>query len=166
MSAKSTKKGKKDTSRRVVTKAELENRIRELEKEIKEKSDALLRAYADFQNYQKRVEKEIADNIKEAKKRLIGEILDIYELLEKTLEDKSPKEGIKSIIKKIEKLLEKENIQPIESLGKPFDHRLHYAVSTVKGSKDDIIVNEVKRGYLMDGELLRPSLVVVSKKED
>lgn len=147
------------------TTKELRARIKELEKSLKEKEDALLRAYADYQNYQKRVEREMQEISIKSKMEIARELVEIYELLGEALKDQNPKEGLKSIMKKIEKVFEKEEIEPIESIGKPFDYNLHHAVSIVhEEGKDNIVVDEVKKGYTMKGKLLRPSLVIVSRE--
>lgn len=153
------------TSKKRETVKELKARIKELEESLKEKEDALLRAYADYQNYQRRVQKEINEISIKSKMEIAKELVDVYELLQKAMEDEDPREGLKSIMKKIKKIFEKEDIKPIECIGKPFDYNLHHAISVVhRKGKDNIVVDEVKKGYTMKGKLLRPSLVVVSKE--
>ncbi len=160
----STTKGKKTSTKKI---NELKSRIEELEEQLREKNDALLRSYADFQNYQKRMERELENKAEEAKREFIEELINIYELLREAYEDKNPKEGLKSILKKIEEIFEREEIKPIDCIGKSFDHNLHHAVSIIHDkNKDNIIVDEVKRGYTVKGKLLRPSLVVVAKQKE
>ena len=160
----STTKGKKTSTKKI---NELKSRIEELEEQLREKNDALLRSYADFQNYQKRMERELENKAEEAKRGFIEELINIYELLREAYEDKNPKEGLKSILKKIEEFFEREEIKPIDCIGKSFDHNLHHAVSIIHDkNKDNIIVDEVKRGYTVKGKLLRPSLVVVAKQKE
>ncbi|MCD6236889.1 MAG: nucleotide exchange factor GrpE [Thermoplasmata archaeon] len=160
----STTKGKKTSTKKI---NELKSRIEELEEQLREKNDALLRSYADFQNYQKRMERELENKAEEVKKGVIEELINIYELLRKAYEDKNPKEGLKSILKKIEEFFEREEIKPIDCIGKSFDHNLHHAVSIIHDkNKDNIVVDEVKRGYTIKGKLLRPSLVVVAKQKE
>ena len=71
------------------------------------------------------------------------------------------------MISNIEKLFEKEQIKCIECVGKKFDHNIHHAVTTIdKGDcEDNLIVEEVKKGYMLNEKLLRPSQVIVVKKE-
>ncbi|HEC87497.1 MAG TPA: nucleotide exchange factor GrpE [Thermoplasmatales archaeon] len=160
----STTKGKKTSTKKI---NELKSRIEELEEQLREKNDALLRSYADFQNYQKRMERELENKAEEVKREFIEELINIYELLREAYEDKNPKEGLKSILKKIEEFFEREEIKPIDCIGKSFDHNLHHAVSIIHDkNKDNIIVDEVKRGYTVKGKLLRPSLVVVAKQKE
>ena len=160
-----TDKKKDPTTKKPINlKKELDN----LKKDIKEKDQQLLRSIADFQNYQKRMEKLLILKEEETKKKYIAELIDINELLKKALEDNSPKEGLKLMITNIENFFEKENIKYIECVGKKFDHNFHHALTTLEKDdcEDNTILEEVKKGYMMNDKLLRPSHVVVSKKKD
>lgn len=147
--------------------SKLEKEVKTLQQELKEKNDKLLRSYADLQNYQKRMEKEIEQRGYEIKKRYLLELVDLNELLKKAYEDENPKDGLKLILNNLENLFEKEQIRYINCVGKPFDHNLHHAVSTIekKDCEDGLIVDEVKKGYLIGDKLLRPSQVIVAKKK-
>jgi molecular chaperone GrpE len=146
----------------------IEKEVNELKKEIKEKNDKLLRVNADLLNYQKRIEKEINLRVEETKRKYILELIDLHEILQKAYNDKNPKEGLKLIINNIEKIIEKENIKYIDCIGKSFDHSLHHAVTIVEKNncENDIIIEEVKKGYLIGDSLLRPSQVIVAKKKE
>lgn len=135
---------------------------------IKEKEDKLLRRYADFQNYQKRMHKEIKLKEDEIKERYISELIDLKELLIQAYKDKDPKKGLKFIIKKFEKFFKNENIQYIDCIGKKFDHNIHHAISTIEkeNCEENIVVDEIKKGYIIDDKLLRPSQVIVAKKKE
>lgn len=164
VSKSSSQKKKNPTEKKIYS---LKKEIDELKKEIKDKNDKLLRSIADFQNYQKRMEKELKQREIETKKKYLIEILDIYDLLNKAVKDNNPKEGLKLIIKNLEQFMNREQIKEINCMGKKFDHTLHHAVTTVekKDCEDNIIVEEVKKGYMINEELLRPSHVIVSKKK-
>jgi len=142
--------------------------IKELKKELKEKDEKLLRSIADFQNYQKRMEKELQIKEVETKKKYISELLDLNELLKKAYEDDNPKEGLKLMLSNINNFFEKEQIKSINCLGEKFDHNFHHAVTTVEKNdcEDEIIIEEVKKGYMINDKLLRPSHVIVAKKKD
>lgn len=141
--------------------------IKQLQQELKEKNDKLLRSYADLQNYQKRMEKELQCKEDETKKKYLSELIDFNELLKKAYEDKDPKNGLKLILNNIESFFEREQIKCIDCVGKSFDHNLHYAVSTIEKDdcEDETIVEEVKKGYLINDKVLRPSHVIVTKKK-
>lgn len=166
MTAKNpTDKNKELTSKKPIN---LKKEVDKLRKELKEKDQQLLRSIADFQNYQKRMEKELILKEEETKKKYISELIDLNELLKKAYEDNNPKEGLKLLINNIENFFEKEKIKCIDSVGKKFDHNLHHAITTLEKEdcENDTIIEEVKKGYMMNDKLLRPSHVVVSKKKD
>ena len=160
-----TDKKKEPTSKKPVS---LKKEVDKLKKDLKEKDQQLLRSIADFQNYQKRMEKELILKEEETKKKYISELIDLNELLKKALEDNNPKKGLKLMVNNIENFFEKENIKYIDCVGKKFDHNFHHAITTLEkiDCEDDTIVEEVKKGYMMNDKLLRPSQVVVSKKKD
>lgn len=146
----------------------LKKEIKKLKQELKEKEDKLLRSYADLQNYQKRMEKELQIKEEETKKKYLSELLDLNELLKKAYEDNDPKEGLKLMLNNIENFFEKEQIKSIDCMGKKFDHNLHHAVTTIEKDdcEDKIIIEEVKKGYMINDKLLRPSQVIVAKKRE
>jgi len=67
--------------------------VKQLQQDLKEKNDKLLRSYADFQNYQKRVAKELLCKEEETKKKYLSELIDLYEVLKKAFRDKTPNNG-------------------------------------------------------------------------
>ena len=158
--------GKKTDSLQTKVK-KLEKKVKQLQQELKEKNDKLLRSYADLQNYQKRMEKELICKEDETKRKYLLELLDLNELLKKAYEDKDPKEGLKLMLNNIENFFEKEHIKSIECVGKKFDHNLHHAVTTIEKGDcgDDTIIEEVKKGYMVNNKLLRPSHVIVAKNK-
>jgi molecular chaperone GrpE len=146
----------------------LEDKVKQLQKEVKEKNDKLLRNYADLQNFQKRIKKELDLKEEETKKKYLLELIELNELLKKAYQDKNPKSGLKLMIKNLDDFLKKENIRGIECVGKLFDHNLHHAISILEKDdcRDGIVVEEIKKGYLINNELLRHSQVVVAKKKE
>jgi len=164
MSSKKDTNKKKDSVKKINN---LKKEIDNLKQDIKEKNEKILRISADFQNYQKRMEKEILNREEETKRVYISELLDLHEILKKAYKDKSPKEGLKLLINNIEKFFEREQIKCIDCIGEKFDHNLHHAITTVekKDCEDDVIIEEVKKGYMIKDKLLRPSQVIVVKKK-
>lgn len=146
----------------------LKKEVKTLKQELKEKEDKLLRSYADLQNYKKRMEKEMQLREDDIKRKYLSELVDLNELLKKAYEDSNPKDGLRLILDNLKNFFEKEQISYIECIGKPFDHTLHHAVSTVemKDCEDGTVIDEVKKGYLVGGRLLRPSQVIVAKKKN
>jgi molecular chaperone GrpE len=146
----------------------LKKEVDQLTQELNKTKNQLLRSIADFQNYQKRMEKELKIRENETKQKYLTELIDLYDLLKKSYEDNNPKVGLKLIIENIKNFFEKEQIKYIECIGKKFDHNIHNAVSTLdkEDCEDDTVVEEVKKGYMINDKLLRPSHVIVAKKKE
>jgi molecular chaperone GrpE len=164
MTEKKTTAKKKDIDSK---KNRLNEKIKNLTKDLREKEDKLLRSYAEFHNYQKRMEKEIQICIDDSRKKYLTELIDLSELLKKAYEDENPKQGLKLILSNLENYFEKENVKSIECKDKKFDHNLHHAVSIIEKDdcEDETVIEEVKKGYLVNDRLLRPSQVIVAKNK-
>ncbi|VVB61130.1 Protein GrpE [uncultured archaeon] len=160
-----TKKNIQETTHHTLKKLEEENK--QLNQELIDKNDKYLRTLADFQNYQKRMEKELQTQKEDIKKKYLLELLDLTELLKKAYDDSNPKSGLKLLLENLDKFLEKEGITYIDCKGKPFNYQLHNAVSTIEQSEcpDGTILDEIKKGYLIGEKLLRPACVIVAKKK-
>ena len=166
MTTKKTKNKKKSSESNKIK--DLKKEIQKLQQDLKEKEDKLIRSYAEFQNYQKRMQKELKYKEDELKLKYLSELIDHKELLDKAYKDKNPKSGLKLLIKNISNFLEKEGIKSIDCIGKKFDHNFHHAVTTIEKDdyEDDIIIEEVKKGYKINEKLLRPAHVIVSKNKN
>lgn len=171
-SKKQTKKKlstkKDDTIKKYQEKIDcLEDQLEETKNDLKETKDKLLRSYADYQNYQKRVEKNQKQKEIEIKQIYLSEFIDIKELLLKALQDENPKEGLRLILKQIEHFFNEEHISYIDCIGEQFDHNLHHAVTTIEQDdcEDNTVIEEIKKGYMIKDHVLRPSHVVVAKKK-
>ena len=129
--------------------------------ELKNLENQLKRALADYQNLEKRIAEEKASWIKLANKTLLLKLLpglDSLLLAQKHTED----EGIKLSVKHFLDILEGEGVLRIETLDKDFDPNLMEAVSTASGQEGKV-VEEVRSGYTLNGQILRPAQVVVGK---
>jgi len=157
---------KKETNAKNIN--SLKKELKKIKSELKEKDDKLLRSIADFQNYQKRMEKELTSTREETRNKYLTELIDLADLLKKAYEDNNPKEGLKLMINNIENFFEKENIKYIDCVGAKFDHNLHHAVTTVEKNdcEDETIIEEIKKGYMINEKIIRPSQVIVAKKND
>jgi len=149
---------------------ELEN----LKKEYDSVYDRLLRKQAEFENYRKRVDREKSEFIQFASSELMKELLnalDSFDLaLRKASGDAGGSEhrlrGFELIYKQIQDTLARFGLKPIEAMGKTFDPNYHQAGST-KASNDvdeNIVIEEMRKGYTLNGRLLRPAMVTVSVK--
>ena len=149
------------------------------EDKILELEEKIVRQYAEMENQRRRYEKERDDAFEYGGFSLAKETLNLIDNLERskiTIEsDESIKnsEASKKIIDHLEiifkdmmSILKKNNIYPIEALGKKMDPNLHQAMMEIadESKENGIIVHEIQRGFMMKDRLLRPSLVGVAKK--
>ena len=150
--------------------------VKELEQE-KEKSEDLLRRLqylqADFENYRKRVEKEMGDAKRFGNERLLSDLLFVEDELElayvKAWEsNQNPVllEGVGMVLKRLQGLLSKEGVERIPGEGSKFNPDYHEAALRVPSDKEEgTVVEEVRPGYLLKGRVLRPSIVKVAEKQ-
>ena len=159
-----------------VLRAELESVKSELRK-AKESSESSLNKMkylmADFDNYRKQMEKQLASKAESIKAELLLKFLNIRDdyirALSMARQTKSDKgvvvEGLEGILKNIDSLLASEGVREIEAVGTPFDPNVHDAIAY--SARDDLAENtvtaEIRKGYMLNGRVLRPSLVEISK---
>ena len=157
--------------------AELEAVKNELRK-AKESSESSLNKVrylmADFDNYRKQMEKQVASKAESIKAELLLKFLNIRDDYLRALtvarQSKSEQivviEGLEGILKNIDSLLASEGVREIEAVGTPFDPNVHDAIAY--SARDDLAENtvtaEIRKGYMLNGRVLRPSLVEISKK--
>ena len=146
----------------------------EAENKAKVHLDQLLRLKADFENTKKRLERDKIDAIKFANERLLGDILPVVDNLDRAVTSLSEghdpekvKAGLKIAQEELHEILELHGVQTVKSVGTEFDPKFHEAVAVVKcpDKEDGMIVDEVQRGYVLNGRLIRPSRVRVAQKE-
>jgi molecular chaperone GrpE len=157
--------------------AELESVKHELRR-AKESSESSLNKMkylmADFDNYRKQMEKQLASKAESIKAELLLKFLNIRDDYLRALavarQSKSEQggvviEGLEGILKNIDSLLASEGVREIEAVGTPFDPNVHDAIAY--SARDDLAENtvtaEIRKGYMLNGRVLRPSLVEISK---
>ena len=160
-----------------------ENKLEEKtpEDQIAELEEKIVRQYAEMENQRRRYEKERDDAYEYGGFSFAKETLNLIDNLERskiTLEnDESLKgsDGFEKIINHLDiiykdmiSILKKNNIHPIESIGKKLDPNLHQAMMEIEdeNKENGIILQEIQKGFMMKDRLLRPSLVGVAKKVD
>jgi molecular chaperone GrpE len=143
-----------------------------LEQETKKSADYLTNLkylQADFENYRKRMDREFRDIEEFSTSALVKKllpVLDDFDLAIATA-DKSPEtkgfiEGLQMVQKRLVASVESEGLEQIDAVGKPFNPELHEAVDRVQGNgEQDLIVEEVRKGYIFKSRVLRPSMVKV-----
>jgi molecular chaperone GrpE len=151
----------------------LEAKLETVTKEGQENYDRLLRVSAEFENYKKRSVRELSDVQKFANQSLVKDLLPIIDNLELALKSATESannadgcllDGVELTRKEILKVFEKNNIEQIEAIGKPFDPNFHEAVMREESDdcEENTVINELQKGYLMHDRLIRPAMVVVA----
>jgi molecular chaperone GrpE len=159
------------------SRSELLEQLQEAEAALartREQSDENLRnwqrAAADFSNYKRRTDEERRAMSLMANAVLLGRLLDVIDDFDRALasvpEDihEGWLDGIRLVERKLQAVLEAEGVTPIEAIGQSFDPNLHEAVSHEETTEypDNTVIGEAQRGYLLQGRVLRPSLVRVA----
>lgn len=150
-------------------------KLAEAEKKAKECQDQVLRLKADYENTKKRLERDKLEAIKFANERLLADVLPVVDNIDRAVESlaeghdpEKVKDGLKLAQDELHKILELHGVEVVKSVGAPFDPRLHEAVAVVEkdDAEDGKIMDEIQRGYLLNGRLIRPSRVRVAQKSD
>lgn len=151
-----------------------ENKIQKLEAELEEWKNSYTRKLAEFQNFTKRKESEVAEMKKYASEGIIVKLLDNIDNLERALEASKENqnfdsliEGVSMILNSLKNLMLEEGVIEIEAEGKEYDPYEHKAMTTENKDEleDNIIVQVFQKGYKMKGKIIRPAMVTVNKKQ-
>jgi molecular chaperone GrpE len=133
--------------------------------------EQLMRLRADFENFKKRVDRTREATERHAAAQLVSRLLPVLDNFERALSaarqaegDTVFQDGIGLIFRQMLDELRKEGLTAVDTVGEPFDPEIHEAVATMEGSglPTNTVVEEMQRGYLLHGRLLRPALVKVS----
>jgi molecular chaperone GrpE len=166
----------KDNAETIDPLKEMEEKVEALEQEAKEAHDRLLRVSAEFENYKKRAAREMNDFRKFANESFVKAMLPVIDNLDRAIEssnnkkhaDSSMVEGVNMTLKEILKVLEQFGVKRFDSLGNIFDPGLHQAVMQEETEEhaENSVVKELQKGFMMHDRLVRPAMVVVSKKPE
>jgi molecular chaperone GrpE len=152
-----------------------EKELKTLRKQLEEEKDRCLRLNAEFENQRKRLQKEKEEFVKYANEKLIIDLIDIMESLERGLENAKGSnnkdkliQGLELIYKQLKNILEKNGLVPIKALGEKFDPYKHEAMMQTPSQDDeeDMILEEFARGYMLNNMVIRYSKVRVSKNKE
>jgi len=146
--------------------------IEQLKAEKRDLEETLRRLKADFDNFKRNKEREMAEFRELASSGVICDILRVLDNLERAIQSaaqvtdvKDLATGVEMIYKDMRSILEAHGVKEISALNCPFDPLYHEAIMQVEDpQRENIVVQEIKKGYTMKGRLLRPAQVVVSKK--
>lgn len=143
----------------------------ELEAELDATKDRWLRAVADLENFKKRVKRETDEAVTRAVQNLLPSFLPTVDNLERALEVASPDSKIEQVVKGIQMVrdefmtaLRKHGIEPVETVGVPFDPSVHDALQQVDSPDHPpgMVIREFERGYKLGDRLLRPARVIIA----
>jgi molecular chaperone GrpE len=140
---------------------------------VEEERTRRVRIQADFENYKKRVDRERETDQLHAAARVVQNLLPVLDNFERAIasatgEDhgSSLHQGVQLIFRQLLDELRREGLVAIDTVGEPFDPELHEAVATEEHGElpHQTIIEELQRGYSLNGRLLRPALVKVSTR--
>ncbi|MDC1136440.1 nucleotide exchange factor GrpE [Nitrosopumilus sp.] len=148
-------------------------KLLELEKQkTSQLEEKLKHVLADFQNLSRKTQSDIEQGVNSKINQFMLDFIKIYDdfirAKEVISESKINADGLNSILKNMESLMEKYNVTPIEALGEIFDPNFHEAISIISDPTldDNTITKEIRKGYISHERIIRPTLVEISKKED
>lgn len=153
--------------------AVLKEELREARKSSDNNLNRLKYMMAEFDNYRKQMEKQIDSRIESGKAELLVKFLglrdDYLRALEMAKQSKSETvviEGLEGILKNFDSLLRSEGVMEIETIGTPFDPNVHDAIGFLHQDEieENIVTKEIRKGYMFNNKVLRPSLVLISRK--
>ena len=162
-----------------------ENNLDQLQQDLEAANNNWKRALADFENYKKRKESENKELVEFAREVTVAKLLPTLDSLEQALKHMPNEEnqelriknqeffkkyenwqaGVNGIVMQLDKALGELGVKKIEAVGKKFDPNFHEAVREVEGEEDHMVVEELQTGFELNGKLIRPSQVVISKQK-
>ena len=144
-----------------------------LKKELEDVKEKFARSMADLDNFKKRIDRDREQQNLKSKGLAVLSFLEVVELIDRASNSDYPDlasavEGISGIQKFTKSFLESMKVERFNPVDEPFDFRFHEALTTVinEDIEPHTIVDVIQAGYLIEGELLRPAKVVVSKREE
>ena len=150
-----------------------DDKVKKLEAELEEWKNSYTRKLAEFQNFTKRKENEVAEMRKYASEGIIVKLLDNIDNLERAVDASKESqnfdsliEGVNMILNNLKNLLTEEGVEEIEAAGKEYDPYEHKAMITENKEEldDNVVVQVFQKGYKMKGKVVRPAMVTVNKK--
>lgn len=153
--------------------------VEALKTQVQEFQEQMLRSQAEMQNVRRRAEIDVEKAHKFALEKFVKELLPVADSLEKAVESTegheesgelvaSIREGVEMTLSLFMSSLKKFNVEQINPVGEPFDPQQHEAMSMVPApdAEPNSVVAVVQKGYLLNGRVVRPAMVVVAKAED
>ncbi len=164
--------GKKEIPLGDMKKAELIEKVKEIQESADKNYDLFMRSVAEIENFKKRFQKEKSDLIKFSNESLIKQLLLVIDNLQKAIsasQDENSveavREGIELTLKGLVDTLEKSGLAQVKAEGEPFDPNFHEAISEMEDNKVEpgTVIQVLQKGYTLNERLIRPAMVVISK---
>ncbi|XP_058205388.1 uncharacterized protein LOC131319240 isoform X1 [Rhododendron vialii] len=153
-------------------KNEYERKVVVLSEELSSAKERILRISADFDNFQKRTERERLSLLTNAQGEVVEDLLPVLDNFERakaqikveTEAEEKINNSYQSIYKQFVEILESLGVVPVETVGKPFDPLLHEAIMRDESTEfeEGVIIEQYRKGFQLGDQLLRPSMVKVS----
>ena len=169
-----TAEGENDTEAQPADEAQenpadaMQQKIDELTAGLKEKEERALRLQADFENFRRRTSKEKEELSAVIKQEILKDMLPLLDNFERamaaeTKDAEAFQRGVDMIYTQLQEVMKKNGLEPIETEGQKFDPNFHQAVMRVQNDdlEDDDIAQELQKGYMVEGRVIRPSMVQV-----
>lgn len=142
-----------------------------LTQELADMKDRYLRTVAEMDNMRKRLEREKSEFLKFANESILKDMIPVLDSLDKAVPNeqgldpavKSYRDGVLMVQKQLLQMLAKHGLEPVESTDKPFDPNFHQAIQRIESSEvtAETVAAEFAKGYVLNGRLIRPSMVSV-----
>ena len=169
-----TAEGENDTEAQPADEAQenpadaMQQKIDELTVGLKEKEERALRLQADFENFRRRTSKEKEELSAVIKQEILKDMLPLLDNFERamaaeTKDAEAFQKGVDMIYTQLQEVMKKNGLEPIETEGQKCDPNFHQAVMRVQNEdlEDDDIAQELQKGYMVEGRVIRPSMVQV-----
>ncbi|WP_417502747.1 nucleotide exchange factor GrpE [Mitsuokella jalaludinii] len=146
----------------------LKGQVDGLNKDLQEKKDRLLRLQADFDNFRRRSAKEREEISAVVTQNFCKDMLPLLDNFERAMAAETKdveafQKGVEMIFTQFQEILKKNGLEHIEAIGQKFDPNFHQAVMRVEDpdKEDDTVAQELQKGYMVKGRVIRPSMVQV-----
>ncbi len=150
--------------------SDCESQLQAAREEVAQYKDKYLRELAEMENFRKRQERLTGERTQRYKRDLIEKVLEVMDNLDRamryedSMDRESLQQGLRMVQWQLNELLKTEGLTPVPTVGERFDPHLHEAIDKVPSSQhpEGTVVEEVRKGYMMGSDLLRPARVMVS----
>ena len=152
-----------------------EARIQDLERQLAEQKDRMLRAVAEADNVRRRTQRDAEDRVRYANESLVRELLPILDNFDRAVASAGAATGAESVLAGVEliqrellRVLERAGVTRYSAVGQPFDPTRHEAIARVVSvdAAPNTVVSETAPGYLLHGRVVRPAMVAVAGAPD